>query len=246
MYPVLFIVILAVGIVVVNVRRRSKERVVQSRQDARLDELAPVVAGTVSADRVLHGTYGGYAVEASLAETWVESVGSSSGHAEPIPVVRLHLLGVPGTHPWSCRARLRPLLGNEHEFGFSDGDHGLAAGVMRRLGQLPEPDPDLPDRLRDAGLIDAIRALDRPTNVGWVPHVQFRPDLAPVMVERMRQRGITIPDDARAEAEKMQSMLEVEVERHGDDDPSPDEFRALLDGAIHIAEINGRVNTRSA
>jgi hypothetical protein len=239
MYAVLFVVIMVVGIAVVNVRRRGRERAVEARRDDRLERLAPVIGGTVSADGIARGTYRDTPVEVSLAQTFIDSPGS--GHQSPIDIVRIHLLRVPGAHYWSCRARLRLLPVGDDEFQFSHADRGLAGGLMRRLGQLPEPDPGLEDRLRAAGLVDAIRALDRPTNAGWVPHVSFRPDFA--ALDSVRERAAAIgATDALEHDERLQSVLEVEVERRGDDDPSPDDLRALLDGALRIAQINAGAN----
>jgi hypothetical protein len=64
----------------------------------------------------------------------------------------------------------------------------------------------------------------------------------PVVLDRMRAAGRQLPPSALEEFARLRPWLEVEVERADDADPSPDRFRAILDTAVGIAEINARAN----
>jgi len=55
MYPVLFVLIMVVGVALVAASRNRKTRAVQAGRDDVLRDLAPVISGSVSKDLTLTG-----------------------------------------------------------------------------------------------------------------------------------------------------------------------------------------------
>jgi hypothetical protein len=232
------LMVLVVVATVIGARRRAAS-VQRSGRDDVLAALAPVVAGSVSADQTLTGSYRGYDVQAWLrtaSPTPPDTPGTSNARAN-VEIVRLRLLGARGGQHWSVW-RAWTIPGMTWHFARSDGH---VVSRLMRLGGMPQPDPDLPDRLRAAGMIEAFERLGPRTNDSF-PRIQFMPDLRAVMLERMRAMGREIPDvPMKAEAEAG-PWLEVEVERTDERDPTPDRFREILDTTVGIAELNARVN----
>jgi len=62
------------------------------------------------------------------------------------------------------------------------------------------------------------------------------------MVQRMGAMGRDVPEAALTAPPDAGPWLEVEVERGDERDPTPDRFRAVLDAAVGIVELNARVN----
>jgi hypothetical protein len=232
------VMVLVVVATVVGARRRAAS-VKRSGRDDVLAALAPVVAGSVSGDQTLTGSYHGYAVQAWLrtaSPSPPDTPGTSNARAN-VEIVRLRLLGVSGGQPWSVW-RAWTIPGMTWHFARSDGP---VVSRLSRLGGMPPADPGLPDRLRAAGMIEAFERLGPPTNDSF-PRVHFMPDLRAVMIERMRAAGRDIPERALEAPADAGSWLEVEVERTDERDPTPDRFRQILDTTVGIAELNARVN----
>lgn len=241
MIDVLVIVMAVVVVVLVIGSRRMKAGRKRSGRDELLAVLAPVVGGSVSADQVLTGRYRGYDVQASL-HTTVPTAPNTPGSSQVgigVETIRVCLPGVQGAQPWSVwRAPTFP----GWRWHFAKGSDSVPfARALSRLGGLPPPDPDLPDRLRAAGMLEAFEHLGPPTNDS-LPHIEFRPDLRPLMMERYRARGVAPPPSPLDMPPDAGSSLQVEVERADEREPTPDGFRALLDAVIGIAEINARAN----
>ena len=68
------------------------------------------------------------------------------------------------------------------------------------------------------------------------------PDLRPQMTERLRASRPDLPAAAMKMPADAEPSLELEVERAGEADPSPQRFTEILDAADAIAEINARAN----
>jgi hypothetical protein len=240
---VLVIVMAVVVVVLVVASGRIKAARTRSGRDDVLAALAPVVGGSVSADQMLTGRYRGYDVQARLRMADPAPPGNmGDSHDNMVEIVELRLIGTSGAQPWYVW-RSPSLMGKTWQWHFarpSGGDFLPFLGRLTRLAGLPPADPDLPDRLRAAGILDAFDRIAPPTKDS-LPRIQFTPDLRSVMRERLR--GVRdLPPEAYEDPAQTGPFLEFEVERTGGSDPSPERFAALLDAAIGIAEINARAN----
>lgn len=231
-----------VGVVTARYRRADRER---SSRNLVLAALAPVVGGTVSREQVLSGRYRDYDVQVSLRTADPappDLPGGESSERSDVEVVRVRLVGAPGAQPWAVWRHLTPTGSTTWHFARPDGSDLLPfLGPLTRLAGAPQADPDLPDRLSAAGVLDALAALGPPTGDSF-PHVRFMPLPGPVALDRLRTAGRDLPPSALEEWLRLRPSLEVEVERADEADPSPDRFRSILDTAIGIAEINARAN----
>jgi hypothetical protein len=151
------VIVLVVDVLaVIVIGGRSKATRKRSGRADLLAALVPVVGGTVSGDQVLKGRYRGYDVQASLHTTDPappDNPGTASARSK-VEIVRLRLLGARGGQPWSVW-RAWTIPGTTWHFATSDGP---VVGRLGRLGGLPRPDSELPDRLRAATL---SRCTDR-------------------------------------------------------------------------------------
>jgi hypothetical protein len=239
---VIVMAVVVVALVVTTGRRKTVRK--QSGRANALTALAPVVGGSVSGDLVLTGRYRGYPVEASLRTgdpSPPDSVTGPSTEGSLVEVLRVRLLGVPGGQPWYAWHRPGSTRERWH-FGRPDGSDLLPGlGRLSRLAGLPPTDPDLPDRLRAAGIVDAFERLGPPSDDSF-PRARFIPDLREQQLQRLRAAGHELPPSFAEREPPSGPWLEVEVERANVADPTPDRFRALLDISIGIAELNARVN----
>jgi len=214
---VLFVLVVA-GLVWAKVggaRRRTGRRT-----DA-LTRLAPLVSGTVSRDdQRLRGTYRGHAIEAWTSKYDPTPVNSNQPSSPGVNVLHLRLGDVPGRAPWSCRSwpRLNPFGERPYRFNWTSGFVAELSARMAQVAGLPAPDPALEERLRAAGVVEAIEALGRESS-GFLPHVRYSP-------QGWEADGV---------------LCEVEMRRNTD--PSPERFQELLDQAVRIAEINVAANS---
>ena len=241
------LVILLAGLIVIGVvatRYRKADRT-RSGRDLMLAALAPVVGGTVSRDQVLSGRYRDYDVQVSLRTADPappDLPGGVSSEGYDVEVVRVRLVGAPGGQPWAVWRHLNLTGTTMWHFARPDGSDLLPfLGPLTRLAGAPQADPDLPDRLSAAGILDAFAALGPPTRDSF-PHIRFMPLPGQVALDRLRAAGRDLPPSALEEWLRLRPSLEVEVERVDEGDPSPDRFRSILDTAIGIAEINARAN----
>jgi hypothetical protein len=238
------VIVLAIIVVAVIVgsRRMTADRT-RSGHGEVLAALAPVVGGSVSGEQVLTGRYRGYDVEVVLRTADPAAPGMTGNSATNlVEAVQLRLLGAPGAQPWAVW-REPSLTGRTWDWHFARADGGdflPFLGRLSRLAGLPPADPDLPDRLRAAGILDAFERVSPPTK-DYLPRINFVPDLRMAMMERLRVTR-DLPAAAQQPPASAGPRLELEVERMSDDDPTPERFRALLDTALEIAEINARAN----
>lgn len=244
MIDVLVIVMAVVVVGLVIGSRRMKAERKRSGRDELLAVLAAVVDGSVSSDQVLTGRYRGYDVQARLRMGDPGLPGSSGdGRSNLVEVVELRLLGAQGAQPWSVW-RSPALTGHSWTWHFARPDGGdflPGLGRLTRLAGMPQADADLPDRLRAAGMFDAFDRVSPPMK-DYLPRIRFMPDLRPQMMERLRSARPDLPAAAMKLPPDAEASLELEVERAGEADPSPQRFAEILDAAIAIAEINARAN----
>jgi len=211
------------------------------RREAALARLAPVISGTVSSkDRRLRGAYRGHDVEA-WATKYDPTPSSLSGDSSPDEVVVffLRIGGVPGREPWECRRqpRLNPFASPEYVFEWSYGGIGeFFSGLLGKVADVPEHDPGLEQRLREAGLLEAIDGFGHGSSA-YLPHIRYVPAL---------RQQVSAPLPAIGPPHEQVGELLCEVELRRDTDPSPERFSKLLDCAVHIVEINSRANPGSS
>jgi hypothetical protein len=215
---VIDVLVIAMAVVVVALVVGSR-RVEAGRTSARradlLATLAPVVGGSVSGDQVLTGRYRGYDVQVCVRTADPARPGLSVGSERYlVQAVELRLAGPPGGQPWDVW-RSPSLTGRASSWQFARPHDALA-----RLAGRPPADPDLPDRLRAAGRLDALDRLSPPTKDS-LPRIRFTPTSQPGPAG---------------------SLLDVVVGRTGDADPTPERFREILDAAVGIAEINAHAD----
>jgi hypothetical protein len=238
--PIAFIAVVIAACVFAVSRGRAKKRATQSDRADLLQQLAPVVSGTVSDGPRLTGTYGGRDVTVTLERVDpipVSATRNAGMGNNQVDIVRLHVSG-DGRAFWHLRPGLGKPFGTNHfEFVHHDGGGSLLQ-KFTGLNAL-QPDPELEDRLRDAGIMQAAERLEAPA--GWFPQVLLSPNLAGAMAERMRAAGVNAPANAQP-SPSARGGLEIQLQRDGERDPTPDRFRDLLEAALAILEINARVN----
>jgi|tagenome__1003787_1003787.scaffolds.fasta_scaffold20874000_2 hypothetical protein len=243
MVDVLVIVMAVVVVALVVTTRLRKSTVHWSHRTDVLGALVPVVGGSVSADQVLTGRYRGYDIEVLLRTAAPEAPGmTAESFRDMVEAVQLRLIGARGAQPWYVW-RSPSLTGRSWDWHFARPDGGDFLpffGHLSRMAGLPPADADLPDRLRAAGILAAFERVSPPTKDS-LPRISFIPDLRSPMMERLRAVRDLPPAAAQPSAQTA-PRLELEVERMGDADPSPERFRALLDAAVDVAEINARAN----
>jgi hypothetical protein len=229
---IILVVLVAGGMVwFVRARARTRER------EAALARLAPLISGTVSSkDRRLRGTYQGHEIEARTTK-YDPTPSSVSGSSSPdeVTVFQLRIGGVSGREPWTCRRqpRLNPLASPEYTFDWSYGGVGAPfAGLLGKVADVPEHDPELEQRFRDAGLLEAIDGFGHGSS-SFLPHVRFTPALHP---------GHAALPPSMGRAHEQVGELFCEVELPHDAEPSPELFGELLDRALHIVQVNATAN----
>jgi hypothetical protein len=231
---VLFFFVIA-GIAFAIVRRGQTEK---RRRDVGLARLSPTVSGTVSSkDGRLRGTYRGYAVEAWAAQV---EPGPSSEHTPTfVDVFFLQLGGVAGREAWQCASwpRLKPFAPPEFKFDF--GGPPLLPG-FGKIVDISDHDPALEERLRAAGLTEAIESLGRESNP-FLPEARYMPVWRWQNPAQLRDVAAQLPALA-ASPHETKGALMCEVEMRGGPVPSPERFRELLDHAVRIAQINAEAN----
>ena len=210
------------------------------RREAALARLAPVISGTVSSkDRRLRGTYRGHDVEA-WATKYDPTPSSLSSDSSPVevPVFFLRIGGVPGREPWAClrELRLNPFASPTYVFEWSYGGIGaLFSGLLGKVTDVPEHDPGLEQRLREAGVVEAVDGFGHGSSA-YLPRVRYTPALRP---------WLPGPSGALRQPHEQVGELLCEVELPRDTDPTPERFGELLDRALQIVEINSRANPGS-
>jgi hypothetical protein len=228
-----FVVIVA-GVLVWFSRARGRTR----RREAALARLAPLISGSVSSkDKRLRGTYQGHEIEAWMSkhDPTPTSFSSDSSPAE-VPVFHLRVGGVPGREPWACRPqpRLNPFASPEYRFDWSYGGIGPLAGLLGKVADLPEHDPGLEQRLREAGLLETLDGFGHGSSA-FLPRVQCTPALS-------RQHQALPASIGPAHEQVGELLCEVELSR---EDVSPELFGQILDRALQIVGINAKVNPGS-
>lgn len=240
MYPVLFILIMVVGVAVLATARNRKTRAVQVGREDVLQELAPVISGSVGKDLTLSGMYGGHPVEVTLTRLDPSQLGNRMSEAYNMDVTRLIVGGVSGGRPWRFRVGLGAGRSPAWEFAGPDYSLGPAGKLLGRLSPV-QADPEIEQRLRDGGMIEAIERLG-PRSKMWLPDVNFEPDATAALLQRYEGSGIEIPPDKLAAVPRVGGRLRIQVERADDRDPSPARLREILDAAVGIAELNAVLN----
>ena len=237
----LFLLIFVAATAFVALRRRAKRTVQENQHRTVLNALAPLVSGAVSKDEVLTGRYGEYAVTAEMGIG--SPPGVTSGHAgSGANVLRVHIASpsLMTGQAWHFRnTRDATHLGGHWRF-IEPGAEFPFGRMLSRAADIPMPDPRLEDGLRARGIEAAFDRLP-PSSAGWLPEVAFAGGMGRSMLERYERAGRTLPPEAQ---EKVAAVggLRIEVERQHFDDPSPDQFRQLLDAAVDIIEINRQAN----
>jgi hypothetical protein len=228
-----FLVIVGIAFVILRrdgARKRSSH--------VGLERLSPAVSGTVSSkDGRLRGTYRGYAVEAFAAQV---EPGPSSEHTPTfVDVFYLQLGGVPGREAWQCASwpRLKPFAPPEFKFDF--GGPPLLPG-FGKIVDVSDHDPALEERLRAAGLAEAIERLGRESNP-FLPEVRYIPVWRWKNPTQLRDVGAQLPALAKLPHETNGALV-CQIEMRSGPVPSIERFRDLLDHAVRIAEINAEAN----
>jgi hypothetical protein len=207
------------------------------RRDAALARLAPLISGAVSSkDKRLRGSYGGHDVEA-----WVSKYDPTpteiSVEYRPDEVIVFHLGigGVSGRESWSCRRqpRLNPFAPPEYTFDWSYGGIGETfSGLLGKVVDVPEHDPELEQLLRGAGLIETIDGFGHGSSP-YLPHVRYAPAL---------RHEFPLPPSATREPQEQVGQLLCVFELERETDPTAERFRELLDRALRIVDVNASVN----
>jgi hypothetical protein len=222
---------LVAGATIWFTRARARTR----RREATLARLAPLISGTVSSkDQRLRGTYQGHVIEAWTSKH-DPTPSSFSGDSSPVEVTvfQLRVGGVPGHESWACRPqpRLNPFASPEYRFDWSYGGIGPLAGLLGKVADLPEHDPGLEQRLREAGLLETIDGFGRGSSA-FLPRAQYTPAL--------NVQHPALPAAIGPAREQVGELFyEVELNRA---DPSPELFAELLDRALQIVAINAKAN----
>ncbi|MGZ4172254.1 MAG: hypothetical protein ACXVRN_12905 [Solirubrobacteraceae bacterium] len=219
--------------------RNRKTRAVQAGREEVLQELAPVISGSIGKDLTLSGTYGGHPVEVTLMRLDPSQLGNRMSEAYNMDVPRLIVGGVSGGKPWRFRVGLGAGRSPAWEFAGPDYSMGPAGKLLDRLSPV-QADPAIERRLRDGGMIEAIERLG-PRSKMWLPDVNFEPDVTAALMERYAGSGIEIPPEKLAGVPQVGGRLRIQVERD-DGDPSPARLREILDAAVGIAELNAVLN----
>lgn len=227
----IILVVLAAGATIWFTRARGRAR----RREAAFARLAPLVSGSVSSkDARLRGTYQGHEIEAWTSK-YDPTPSSLSGDSSPreVTVFQLRVGGVPGREPWACRRepRLNPFASPEYIFDWSYGGIGPLAGLLGKVADLPEHDPGLEHRLREAGLLETIDGFGHGSSP-FLPRVQYTPAL------NVGHSALP-PSLGRAHERVGELLCEVELSL---DDPTPELFGQLLDRALQIVGMNAKAN----
>lgn len=210
-----------------------------------LESLAAVVAGSVSAGK-LHGSYQGFAVEAWPAKGRPHVEATDPSDYDTGPEARTFVVklgGVPGARYWNCRSFPAGVAANAagllaywglsrlvyprmaKEFRFGSGAAGKWLG--KKLGVPTAEDPALSQRLRAAGLLEALSLLRWGPNP-YLPKTRFSPGLNAVLDDPRQPPG---------------GELVVEVQMVRARVPGVSQFQDLLAQVTRIAQLNAEVNT---
>ena len=205
-----------------------------------LTALAPLLtAATVDTGRLtstsgasklhLRDLYEGFHIEAWPERTDPRPTGVGGyGPSNPVDQFTVRCVGLNGRQPWSCQRRrvsLDPFAEDQLVFTASLDSDSIFAGPLGEFIGLPEPDPQLEQRLRGAGLIDEIARLGH-GGYSWLPHVRFVPPI----------------DFSRGFRQPNVSWLECRVEAEHGPVPTTERFQQLLDCVVRLAHINAREN----
>ena len=218
----------------------GQPRARRARVRTGLTALAPLLTGaTVDSGRLssthgagrlhLRGVHQDIHIEA-WPETSDPEPASSDGTPNRVNLFTVRCVGVNGRQPWSCQrqpAGLNPFAPDQLVFTESPGLDSIFAGRLGEFVGLPQPDPQLEQRLGGAGLIDEIAGLGHGTR-SWLPHVRFVPPL--------EFRGIP-PSNI--------GWLECRVEVERGLVPTAERFQQLLDCVVRLVQINARENPGS-
>lgn len=99
--------------------------------------------------------------------------------------------------------------------------------------------------------LDQLEAGDTHAPYILVSYVPDGSQAVHEILRRVEAAGGHIAERARHEAaehlqREQDGHLRIEVERRGDDDPSPERFREILTAAVAVAKLNATVNLPSA
>jgi hypothetical protein len=163
----------------------GKKRAKRAADGPVMASLAPVVAGQVTSDGHLRGTYRGRPVSA-----WLETldprplVMDDSESAHPVDTLCLQPVAS-GAIPWTVRSEPRlPHLGS-YQYDFVRDDAGYALMKLSPFADLvARPDRATEARLQDAGLLDVLARV-APAEMAWLPRASFVPDPRAAMKARM-------------------------------------------------------------
>lgn len=210
------------------------------RKDGPLEGLTAVIGGTVGRDGHLRGTAAGRTVEVWLERLDPTPRTGAQFNPTYADVLRIRL-SARGATPWHVRSEARLGLGGGHVYEFV---RETAPEALRRFSPFPDlvpvQDRRVETQLHDAGLLEAITRVAPPSRL-WLPRVRFIPDPRAAMRERMR--GVPIPAGVPSGPSTTAEVgLEIDVERAGDADPTPERFAEMLQAAIGVAELNESVS----
>ena len=241
MGPVVFLLIFVVVTAFVAMRNRAKRGGEAAQKQTVLEALAPLIDGAVSKDGVLTGRYRSYAVS---TETGLSGpAGLTSQSASPgAQVLRVHITSpsLMTGQAWQFRSTSDALQGGGHWRFMEPGEEFPFGRLLSRAADVPMPDPQLESRLRAAGIEAALDRIPG-SSLSWLPDVAFAGALGRNVLARYERAGQTVPPEAQEKAAAA-AGLRIEFERQRFDDPTPDQFRQVLDAAVDIIEVNRRAN----
>ncbi len=241
-------------IVVVFATRGRKQQATARSREQLLNALAPVISGTLSKNLELTGTFAGHPIEASLRTTGrIDQLGSSGYRSNSsFEVLLLVLRGARGEHPWGFYTSVDGgRIGKKWQSVITFA--GAPGRMLSRLSHIPI-DRGIDERLEQGGMLQALDGLEAGDTHRPYVLVSYVPDGSRAVdgiLQRIEQAGGHLAERARHEAaeylhREQGGHLRVEVERRGDDDPSPERFRAILNAAVAVATLNATINPPSA
>ena len=241
MGPILFLLLFVAVTVFISMRSRAKRSGEVAQKQTVLEALAPLVNGAVSKDGELKGRYEDYTV---TAETGISGPpGLTSQSASPgAQVLRVHITSptLMAGDAWQFRNTSDALQGGGHWRFLEPGEEFPFGRKLSRFGGVPMPDPQLEGRLRAAGIEAALDRIPG-SSLSWLPEVAFAGALGRNILERFERAGQPVPPEAQEQAAAA-GGLRIEFERQRFDDPTPDQFRQVLDAALAILEVNRQAN----